>query len=78
VKVVTPYGAIPWTRLARISDEEMKCLMTDIVNKTYTFLCYLEELAAESADARRWNHPKLDRDLMISVRRRRAARRCQR
>jgi hypothetical protein len=75
VKVVSPYGEIPWTRLGRISDEEMKRLVIDIVNKTYTFLHYLEELAAESARTRRWNRPKLDRDLMISVRRRRAARR---
>ena len=75
VKVVTPYGEIPWTQLGRISDEEMKVLMIDIVNKTYTFLRYLEELAAESAQTRRWNRPKLDRDLMIGVRYRRAARR---
>src|ERR1700737_1373024 len=75
VKVVTPYGEIPWIRLARISDEEMKPLMIDIVNKTFTFLRFLEELAAESAQTRRWNRPKLDQDLMISVRYRRAARR---
>jgi hypothetical protein len=75
VKVVTPYGEIPWTRLGRISDEEMKPLMIDIVNKTYTFLRYLEELASESAQTRRWNRPRLDRDLMISVQYRRAARR---
>jgi hypothetical protein len=75
VKVVTPYGEIPWTRLGRISDEEMKRVMIDIVNKTYTFLRYLEELAAESAQTRHWNRPKLDRDLMVSVRHRRAARR---
>jgi hypothetical protein len=75
VKVVTPYGEIPWTRLGRISDEEMKPLMIEIVNKTYTFLRYLEELAAESAQTQRWNRPKLDRDLMITVRYRRAARR---
>jgi hypothetical protein len=77
VKVVTPYGEIPWTRLGRISGGEMKLLMIDIVNKTYTFLRYLEELAAESAQTRRWNRPKLDRDLMISVRYRRAARRAR-
>ena len=75
VKVVTPYGEIPWTRASRISDEEMKVLMIAIVNKTYTFLRYLEELAAESAQTQRWNRPKLDRDLMIGVRYRRAARR---
>jgi hypothetical protein len=75
VKVVTPYGEIPWTRTSRFSDEEMKLLMIGIVDKTYAFLRYLEELAAESAQTRRWNRSKLDRDLMISVRRRRASRR---
>lgn len=77
VKVVTPYGEIPWNRLGRISDQEMKPLMIDIVNKTFTFLCYLEELAAESAQTRRWNRPKLDRDLLVTVRRRRADRRAR-
>ena len=72
VKVVTPYGEIPWTRLARISDEEMKPLMISIVNKTFTFLRFLDELAAESANTRRWKRPKLDRDLMMTVRSRRA------
>ena len=75
VKVVTPYGEIPWIRLARISDEEMKPLMTEIVNKTFTFLRFLEELAAESTNTRRWERPKLDQDLMITVRRRHANRR---
>jgi hypothetical protein len=78
VKVVTPYGEIPWTRLARISDGEMKVLMIDIVNKTYTFLRYLEELAVESPQTRHWDRPKLDQDLMISVRHRRAVRRSPR
>jgi len=75
VTVVTPYGEIPWTELSRISDGEMKPLMIDIVNKTFTFLRFLEELAVESAQIRRWDRPKLDRDLMIAVRHRRAARR---
>jgi hypothetical protein len=78
VKVVTPHGEIPWTRLGRISDGEVKLLMIDIVNKTYTFLRYVEELAAESAQTRRWDRPKLDQDLMISVRHRRAVRRSPR
>ena len=75
VTVITPDGEIPWTRLGRISDEEMKPLMIDIVNKTFTFLRYLEELAAESAQTRRWKRPRLDRDLMIAARCHRAARR---
>ena len=39
VKVVTPYGEIPWSKLSRFSDEEMKRLMKEIVDKIYTFLC---------------------------------------
>lgn len=40
VKVVSPYGEIAWNRLGRISDEEMRRLSTDIVNRLYTFLFY--------------------------------------
>ena len=38
VNVVTPYGEIPWSKLSRLNDEEMKVLMIEVVNKTYTFL----------------------------------------
>src|SRR5580658_7266790 len=38
VFVTTPYGEIPWPRLSRLSDEEMKSLMIDVVNRTYQFL----------------------------------------
>ena len=41
VKVVTPYGAIPWNRLGRLSDEEMKELMIDVVDRCYEFLSVL-------------------------------------
>ena len=41
VKVVSPYGEIPWNEVGRISDEEMKPLMEDIVNRLYTFLFHL-------------------------------------
>lgn len=41
VKVISPYGEIPWNRVGRISDEEMKPLMEDIVNRLYTFLFHL-------------------------------------
>ena len=42
VKVVTPDRDIPWSELSRISDEEMKKLMKQIVNKLYTVLMSLE------------------------------------
>ena len=38
VTVHTPYGQIPWNQLSRISDEEMKLLMQDVVNHTYRFI----------------------------------------
>jgi ligand-binding SRPBCC domain-containing protein len=41
VVVKTPYGEIPWTSLSRLSDDEMKLVMRDAVNKTYRFLCRL-------------------------------------
>jgi hypothetical protein len=41
VNVVTPYGEIPWSELSRLNDEEMKVLMIEVVNKTYTFLSML-------------------------------------
>lgn len=71
VKVVTPYGEIPWTRLSRISDEEMKALMIDVMDRTYTFLRFTEELT-RLGGASRWDRPRLHPDLMRAVRRRRA------
>jgi hypothetical protein len=71
VKVVTPYGEIPWAELSRISDVEMKALMIDVVDRVYTYLRYPEHLA-RLTDAARWNRPKLHPDMMVVVRRRRA------
>jgi len=36
--VRTPAGEIPWSILSRLSDEEMKKLMSDVVNRTYLLL----------------------------------------
>jgi hypothetical protein len=36
-----PYGEIGWERLSRLSDEEMKALMIDVVNHCYDFLTTL-------------------------------------
>jgi len=68
VVVRSPYGEIPWPRLSRLSDEEMKTLMIDIVNKTYGTLTVLfdNRLGSELIKvlARRdllpqWNEPTL-------------------
>jgi hypothetical protein len=41
VKIVSPYGEIAWNTLGRLSDEEMKVLMIDVVNHCYDFLTTL-------------------------------------
>lgn len=38
VKVVSPYGEIPWTEVSRFDDDEMKKLMQDVVWRCYVFL----------------------------------------
>ena len=68
VVVRPPYGEIPWPKLSRLSDEEMKTLMIDVVNKTYRALTLLfdaqlgEELVqylARQDPLPRWNEPNL-------------------
>ena len=75
VKVVTPYGEIPWSKLSRLSDTEMKRLMMEIVNKVYTFLrrqndpefltAFLNRGGLYTA---RWNEPGLEEDFIIPAR----------
>jgi hypothetical protein len=68
VFVTTPYGEIPWPRLSRLSDEELKSLMIDVVNRTYQFLHdLLDENTARAILVRlamrdplpKWNRPTL-------------------
>lgn len=73
VKVVTPFGEIPWTQLSRISDTEMKALMIEVTNKVFTFLTYAEDLVA-LGPAARWNKPEIDAALSRLAERRRARR----
>lgn len=70
VKVVTPYGEIPWKDLSRISDDEMRRLMRDVVDSNYSMLRRLdipefdEELRRfGKRRASRWDEPK-DRNLL--------------
>ena len=66
VLVRSPYGEIPWPRLSRLSDQEMKALMIDVVNKTYRALIVLfdDRLGSELIKiltqqdlVPRWNEP---------------------
>jgi hypothetical protein len=38
VVVTTPVGEIPWRKASRLSDEEMKALMIDVVDHMYAWL----------------------------------------
>jgi hypothetical protein len=65
VKVVTPDREIPWNEVSRISQQEMKTLMTQVVNKLYTALVSLENEEAMDLVFRRgqeytnhWDDPE--------------------
>jgi hypothetical protein len=66
VKVVTPYGEIPWARLSRLDDEEMKALMIEVVDRVYTLLTHPEPFL-RLMGARAWNKPALDPAMMDAV-----------
>ena len=38
VTVSSPYGVIPWPKVSRLNDEEMKRLMIDVVDRAYRFI----------------------------------------
>jgi len=52
VKVVTPYGEIPWDNLSRISDVEMRVLMLDVEQSLEDGLTDLENAPAEALKAK--------------------------
>jgi len=41
VKVVTPFGEIPWNEVQRISENEMRVFNKEVINKIYTVLLML-------------------------------------
>ena len=70
VKVVTPYGEIPWNNLSRISDDDMRDFMREVVDRIYTVLLRLNdrefvELMNNYAGlmTRKWDAPKKSADL---------------
>jgi hypothetical protein len=68
VKVVTPFGEIPWSEVSRISDEEMKSLMISVVNALFTVLS--DDPSKPKVILRyppeEWNTPVVDKDFLIS------------
>lgn len=53
VKVVSPFGEIPWNNLSRLSDKEMKRLMKNVVDQTYIMLKVILEKKTSSS-CREW------------------------
>ena len=43
VKVVTPAGEIPWPKVSRIHDDEMRIFMKQVVDRLYTVLLRLDD-----------------------------------
>src|ERR1039457_2862107 len=46
VTVSSPYGVIPWHKVSRLNDDEMKRLMIDVVDRAYGFIHTLFDEAA--------------------------------
>ena len=68
VTVSSPYGVIPWPKVSRLNDDEMKRLKIDVVDRTYHFIHTLfDENAggqvllrlAERDPLPHWNEPTL-------------------
>lgn len=65
VKVVSPYGEIPWIKLSRLDNNEMRKLMKEVVNNIYTVLLRIDDTEfIEGLNqwgqlmARKWDEPK--------------------
>lgn len=61
---------IPWTDAAHITDDEMRYLMRDIVNRLYTFHLCADEPGLQSEIERwmevagKWDEPEIDRRML--------------
>jgi hypothetical protein len=72
VKVITPDREIPWNEVSRFSDEEIKHLMKEVVNKLYTiFLNFDDEdfvnslLKLGGAYSKDWDKPEEVADFVL-------------
>lgn len=77
VKVVTPYGEIPWNEVSRLSNNEMETFNKEVVNKIFSFLhIWLNPQYQKYSDKffngsfplfyppHDWDKPRLDKDFM--------------
>jgi hypothetical protein len=68
VTVSSPYGVIPWLKVSRLNDDEMKRFMIDVVDRMYRFIHTLFDedtggqillRLAERDPLPHWNEPTL-------------------
>ena len=71
VKVVDASGReIPWNEVSRISQDEMKQFMKEVVSRLYTFdrltqtLEFIESLQRFEASVRQWDDPAMDKYIL--------------
>jgi len=64
VKVVTPYGEIPWNEVSHISDEQMRTLMIGAVNTVYTMLAFPHLKFRGPAG---WNEAEPDEKMLTKI-----------
>lgn len=63
---------IPWTDVSHINDDQMRGLMTDIVNRLYTFQMRIDDpelhawIDRWAAVAEKWDNPEFDQGLIES------------
>lgn len=63
VKVVSPYGSIPWDKLSRLNDQEMRILMLDIEKHIYKLLGYFNHKGYLSFNMPKDNLKQLKKEL---------------
>ncbi len=71
VKVVSPYGEIPWKQVSHINEEEMREFMKQVVNRIYTIFNRMEDGDFEFEDnmdkqtkawTSKWDEPEILED----------------
>ncbi|MBH1974082.1 MAG: hypothetical protein I8H94_03295, partial [Rhodobacteraceae bacterium] len=64
---------IPWAEVSHVDDDQMRALMSEIVNRIYTFhvSCDDQEFLAQTerwmAVAGKWDEPELDRKFLGAI-----------
>ena len=67
ISVAGPKGAVPWSRVSRLSDDEMKTLMVEITNKIYTCLIMGQRVPFMPVPGY-WQEPELDASFVGAAR----------